>query len=50
MILQQGFFRISRPCDACGGLGEVVRERCSDCRGAGRVSPRASGACARWRP
>jgi len=37
MVLQQGFFRISRPCDACGGVGEVVRERCSECRGAGRV-------------
>jgi len=37
MVLQQGFFRISRPCDACAGLGEIVRERCSECRGAGRV-------------
>jgi len=35
--LQQGFFRISRPCDACSGVGEIVRERCIDCRGAGRV-------------
>ena len=35
--LQQGFFRISRPCDACAGVGEIVRERCSGCRGAGRV-------------
>ena len=37
MILQQGFFRISRPCDQCGGAGEVIRHRCSDCRGAGRI-------------
>jgi molecular chaperone DnaJ len=37
LILQQGFFRISRPCDECGGAGEVIRHRCGDCRGAGRV-------------
>jgi molecular chaperone DnaJ len=37
VILQQGFFRISRPCDECGGAGEVIEHRCVDCRGAGRV-------------
>jgi len=37
MILQQGFFRISRPCDECSGAGEVIRRRCGDCRGSGRV-------------
>ncbi len=37
MILQQGFFRISRPCDGCSGSGQIVRERCADCRGAGRI-------------
>jgi molecular chaperone DnaJ len=37
IFMQQGFFRISRPCDVCMGAGEIVRERCRDCRGAGRV-------------
>jgi len=37
MVFQQGFFRVNRPCDACGGAGEVVRDRCGDCRGAGRI-------------
>jgi molecular chaperone DnaJ len=42
VVFQQGFFRISRPCDACGGEGEVVRERCPDCRGAGRIEGQQS--------
>jgi len=37
VVLQQGFFRISRPCDQCGGAGEFVPERCPDCRGSGRT-------------
>ena len=37
MVLQQGFFRISRPCDECGGAGEIVRDRCRECRGTGRT-------------
>jgi len=37
MVLQQGFFRVSRPCDVCAGSGEIVRNRCTDCRGQGRL-------------
>jgi molecular chaperone DnaJ len=42
VVLQQGFFRISRPCDQCGGAGEVVAERCTECRGSGRVESKQS--------
>jgi molecular chaperone DnaJ len=35
--LQQGFFRIARTCDRCGGLGRSLRRACSTCRGQGRV-------------
>jgi molecular chaperone DnaJ len=31
-----GFFSIQRPCNACGGAGEVVLDKCPDCRGEGR--------------
>ncbi len=32
-----GQFVSVRPCPACGGAGETVSERCTDCRGEGRV-------------
>ena len=37
LFFQQGFFRVNRPCDACGGAGEVIQNPCSSCRGAGRI-------------
>jgi len=37
MVFQQGFFRVNRVCDVCMGSGEIVRDHCRDCRGAGRI-------------
>lgn len=37
IAFQQGFFRVNRPCDVCGGAGEIVTDPCTDCRGSGRV-------------
>ncbi|MDJ0848232.1 MAG: molecular chaperone DnaJ [Myxococcota bacterium] len=42
VVLQQGFFRISRPCDGCAGAGEIVRDRCTECRGSGRLEGQQS--------
>ncbi len=33
--VQQGFFSISRPCNACAGSGKVVRDPCPKCVGSG---------------
>ncbi|HWR17541.1 MAG TPA: molecular chaperone DnaJ [Terriglobales bacterium] len=34
---QQGFFSIARTCTSCGGVGQVISDPCSACRGEGRV-------------
>ena len=34
---QQGFFAITRTCPACQGAGQTIREKCTECRGRGRV-------------
>lgn len=35
--LQQGFFRVSRTCDRCAGMGQSLRRACGTCRGDGRI-------------
>jgi molecular chaperone DnaJ len=37
LAFQQGFFRVNRPCDTCGGAGEIITNPCTKCRGAGRI-------------
>ncbi len=37
IAFQQGFFRVNRPCDVCGGAGEVISDPCPQCRGSGRL-------------
>jgi molecular chaperone DnaJ len=34
---QRGFFALTRPCPACQGSGQIIREKCAECRGRGRV-------------
>jgi len=34
---QQGFFSVARTCHACRGVGQIVKDPCATCHGAGRV-------------
>lgn len=34
---QQGFFTVERTCPTCGGQGQIVKNPCKACHGAGRV-------------
>ena len=35
---QQGFLVVARPCAACAGTGQVVKQPCPACRGLGRMT------------
>ena len=35
--VQQGFFMMERPCNTCGGEGQVVKNPCGKCSGTGKV-------------
>ena len=35
---QQGFFTIERTCPKCSGVGEIITNPCSRCRGQGRIN------------
>src|SRR5262249_52111213 len=34
---QQGFFSVARTCHVCRGTGKVIKNPCTQCKGAGRV-------------
>ena len=37
IVMQQGFFRVARTCDGCGGSGQAIKRACGTCRGSGRL-------------
>ncbi|MEZ5308436.1 MAG: molecular chaperone DnaJ [Pyrinomonadaceae bacterium] len=34
---QQGFFSVMRTCPNCSGKGQIIKDPCKECRGAGRI-------------
>lgn len=38
VVQSQGFFRVQTTCPACRGQGQVIREKCTDCRGTRHVA------------
>jgi len=40
--LQQGFFTISRTCGRCGGVGTIITDPCTECKGKGKVKRQRS--------
>src|SRR5262250_494113 len=37
IVYQQGFFTINRTCPSCQGAGQIVKDRCPDGKGQGRI-------------
>ncbi|NQV24142.1 MAG: molecular chaperone DnaJ [Rhodopirellula sp.] len=37
VVQSQGFFRVQTACPACKGEGKIIRDKCADCRGAGKI-------------
>lgn len=35
--VSRGFFAVAQTCPACGGQGEIIEDKCTDCKGAGRI-------------
>jgi molecular chaperone DnaJ len=33
VVQSQGFFRVQTTCPACRGTGQIIRDKCADCRG-----------------